>query len=131
MQTSVGRLKFCLRALPYDLRLFNLACDALEVARYLQCTREKAMKFVEMAADLQFELWSPLVWSPYFSISGEQSISSSASTSLPLSWGVHTFGVLACGVWTNSVLKLMQSGRISINPLELLAYAVAYSHRRG
>lgn len=40
-------------------------------------------------------------------------------------WGAHAFGALACGKWSPCTQALSSTGRLSINPLELLASAAA------
>lgn len=84
----------------------------------------------EMAEDVSvFATWfemerrSPLVWSSEFEHPRAEEVSSDAFTPLHLGWVLHAFGTLACLVWTTSTRQLIQSGRISINLLELVASA--------
>lgn len=77
-----------------------------------------------LAIEWKMERFSPLVCSPELAYPGAQGVSSDALASLQLSWA-HVFGKLACGVCATSTQKLIQSGLISINPLELLASAAA------
>lgn len=86
---------------------------------------EMAADVEVLATELQLERWSPLVWPSEFADDETQCVSWDASTPLRLGWVAHAFGALACGVWATSTRKLIQSWRLSINPLELLASTVA------
>lgn len=50
-------------------------------------------------------------------------VSSETSAALSRAWGAHGFGTLACGTWAHTAQSLIAEGRLSINPLELLASA--------
>lgn len=110
----------------------NSSYAVLAGADHLKCKMEKAMISDEMAVDIarlkdRFinQQLAPLISPPDFLFLGTQGISSDASASATLGWAAHAFGSIAYGAWTAGTRRLLRKGRVSINPLELLASAAA------
>lgn len=128
LQKVVGRLTFYARFLEHGRARLNSAYAALAVARHLQCRESKAMISAEMVRDVEViaeamhdEHWTPIVSSSNFEFPGSQGVSPDAS--LTRGRGAHAFGELACRTWSSSTQALISDGRLSINPLEMLASA--------
>lgn len=76
-----------------------------------------------ITTEIALERWKPIFSSPDCAFAGAQGVSSDETASLSRGWGAYPFGTLTSETWTPSTHALIAGGRISINPLELMASA--------
>lgn len=78
-----------------------------------------------LAAEIRLEHWTLIVSSSEFAFVGDDGVSLDALTSLCSGWGANALAIISSGRWYPTMSSLIETGRILINPFQLLASEAA------